>query len=165
MSSLGGVYNRLNKLEEAETILKEAQSKCKSGSMVESQIFYNLAMCYQEKGNFDEASQLFQKSAQQKQSSLGSKHVSAIEQDIGVGNNLALRGQDVEAAKILEDCLRRLKDEVGENHQSVTKAELSLGGVYARLNRLNEAEAMLKVCLIKSKALRPMHPATLITMV
>jgi tetratricopeptide (TPR) repeat protein len=164
LGNLAQVYQDTNRLQEAETLMKQvlASDEQRNGPTHPSVAVClgNLAMLYKDTNRLAEAEPLMKRALEIDEQNDGRER-STVAIDL---NNLALLYHDMdrfaEAEPLMKRALKMDEQGLGADHPTVANRLRNLASLYRDTNRLAEAEPLLKRALAIDKQIYgPNHPA------
>lgn len=163
MSSLGLILCEMDRLEEAEAILLDAQQRLtRSDSPVADSIREHLAIVFENKGSNQDALHLFRDVYERVRVRNGDRHTDTLRAQSNLGNLLRdLRRYD-EARPLLENCLSERRIVLGDDHPDTIVSMTNLAALYFDTERYNEGTALLQEAVERSvRVLGPVHISSL----
>ncbi len=162
MSSLGLILSKLDRVDEAEAILRAAwQRGATSDETISDNICQNLAVVLDKQGQNNEALHMFQGLFDRIRKRFGANHEATFLAQSNVGSLLVELGLNDEALPLLVDCLKRSRDILGDDHPKTIAAMSNLGALYGNMGRM-ESLALLQEAVERSeRVLGPTHLSTL----
>jgi tetratricopeptide (TPR) repeat protein len=163
MAELGLILSRLDRLEEAEALLREARQRLDSpDTVVASRIRESLAIVFNAMGRYEEAEQLHRENYGRTLTRFGPDAVTTLRAQSNLAAILLEIDRVDEAALLMEQCLDRRRAILGEDHPQTITAKANLGALYASTGRNVEAAALLSEAVQRSEVvLGPVHLKTL----
>jgi tetratricopeptide (TPR) repeat protein/predicted Ser/Thr protein kinase len=163
MAELGLMLSQLDRLEEAEALLREARQRLDSpDTVVASRIRENLAIVLDALGHDDEAEQLYRENLERLLSEFGTDAVDTLRAKSNLAAVLLEMDRFDEAVPLMEQCLNGRRAVLGEDHPQTITAMANLGALYSNMGRNAESAVLLREAVQRSEqVLGPVHLSTL----
>lgn len=163
MSSLGLTLSHLDRLEEAEAILRQALQRVSTQDVpVADGIRAHLAIVLDDGGQDAEALRLFRDVYDRTLNRLGDGHVDTLRAQNNLGKLLMELRRFDEALPHLTECLEGRRIVLGEDHPHTISSIANLAALYSNMGRMDEGTALLREAAERSeRVLGPVHLSTL----
>ena len=165
-NSLGNLYLKQGKLDEAEAMFQRALTGFEelSGSDIKytMMVISNLGVLYEQQGKLAEAEALFKRALAWYTDTLGSDHMETVDVVINLGNVYRSQGNLAEAESLLKRALVMRGNELGPEHPLTLNTVEGLGVSNRHQKKFVEAEIHYERALLgREKILGPDHRDTL----
>ncbi|MCH8147517.1 MAG: serine/threonine protein kinase [Planctomycetes bacterium] len=163
MALLGLTLSQLDRLEEAEALLRQAQQRLNvPDSEVASRIRQNLAIVLDDLGQDDEAERLYREDYDWTRARHGAGHVDTLTAQNNLGKMLLEMRRFDEALPLIEECLERRRAVLGDDNPYTIGSIANLAALYSNMGRIDEATLLIREAAERSeRVLGPVHISTL----
>ncbi|MHC5022881.1 MAG: serine/threonine-protein kinase, partial [Planctomycetota bacterium] len=163
MASLGITLRRLDRLDEAEAILREARSRLVTDQgRVAQRLCEHLAVVLDARGQTEAAEGLYREAFDEALARLGPDHETTLRAQANLAAALMTMQRFDESLPLMLDCVERLRAGFGETYVLTIRVIGNLGALYANTGRLNEAEPYLREAVeLNTRVLGSTHRATM----
>jgi len=163
MSTLGLTLSQLDRLEEAETILREAlQRVIAPDDPIADGIREHLGIVLDERGQDAEALGLFQGVYDRTLARLGAGHIDTLRAQNNLGKLLMELRRFDDALPHLSECLERRRAVLGDDHPHTITSIANLAAVYSNAGRHDEGTILIREAVERSeRVLGPAHLSSL----
>jgi tetratricopeptide (TPR) repeat protein len=163
MASLGITLRQLDRLEEAEAILREARSRLATDEgRVAQRLCEHLAVVMEARGETEAAEGLYREAYDEALARLGPDDETTLRAQSNLAAALMAQRRFDESLPLMLDCLERLRAGFGDTYVLTISVIGNLGALYSNTGRPSEAEPYLREAVeLNTRVLGPTHQATM----
>ncbi len=162
IASHGLALQRLERLEEAEAVLRPAFTRTHADSYAAYRLREHLALVLEAQGRSEEALAMHRENVERAERGPGIDEASAIQALGNLGAMLMNLGRGEEALPMLEDCYARQLAASGPDHPDTLRMMANLGGLLVNLDELERGAQLTREAAERSeRVLGPAHTSTL----
>lgn len=161
-ASHGLALLRLERLDEAESVLRAAYSRTRADSYAAHRLREHLALVHEAQGRIEEALALHRENVERADAGGEIGEESAILSRSNLGTMLMNAGRNEEALVLLEDCYARQLALRGPDHPDTLLMKANLGGLLVNRGELERGATLMREAVERSlRVLGPGHTSTI----